>query len=216
MIYLKLFLTFLEIGAVSFGGGYGMIPLIRDAVMSNGWLSEDEFINFIAISESTPGPLAVNISTFIGSTQAGIAGAFVATLGVVLPSFIIILIIAALINNLLRFRGVQAFLSGIRPCVVALILSTAVTLGLKALFGFENIHSALAVDIRAVAILTILACVGAVYKNCAIATYFDDQLISKRKRPVMAPGEMEQVILDKKKLGEYPDLSKITIKIEEA
>ena len=73
MIYLKLFLTFLEIGAVSFGGGYGMIPLIRDAVMSNGWLSEDEFINFIAISESTPGPLAVNISTFIGSTQAGIA-----------------------------------------------------------------------------------------------------------------------------------------------
>lgn len=165
MIYLKLFLTFLEIGAVSFGGGYGMIPLIRDAVMSNGWLSEDEFINFIAISESTPGPLAVNISTFIGSTQAGIAGAFVATLGVVLPSFIIILIIAALINNLLRFRGVQAFLSGIRPCVVALILATAVTLGLKALFGFENIHSALAVDIRAVAILTILACVGAVYKK---------------------------------------------------
>ena len=105
------------------------------------------------------------MSTFIGSTQAGIAGAFVATLGVVLPSFIIILIIAALINNLLRFRGVQAFLSGIRPCVVALILSTAVTLGFKALFGFENIHSALAVDIRAVAILTILACVGAVYKK---------------------------------------------------
>lgn len=165
MIYLKLFLTFLEIGTVSFGGGYGMIPLISDAVMSNGWLSEDEFINFIAISESTPGPLAVNMSTFIGSTQAGIAGAFVATLGVVLPSFIIILIIAALINNLLRFRGVQAFLSGIRPCVVALILSTAVTLGLKALFGFENIHFVLAVDIRAVAILTILACVGAVYKK---------------------------------------------------
>ena len=64
--------------------------------------------------------------------------------------------------------------------------------------------------------LTVRFRVGAVYKNCAIATYFDDQLISKRKRPVMAPGEMEQVILDKKKLGEYPDLSKITIKIEEA
>lgn len=165
MIYLKLFLTFLEIGTVSFGGGYGMIPLIRDAVMSNGWLSEDEFINFIAISESTPGPLAVNMSTFIGSTQAGIAGAFVATLGVVLPSFIIILIIASLINNLLRFGGVQAFLSGIRPCVVALILATAVTLGLKTLFGFENIHSSFVMDIRAVAILAILACVGAVYKK---------------------------------------------------
>lgn len=165
MIYLKLFLTFLEIGAVSFGGGYGMIPLIREAVLSNGWLSEDEFINFIAISESTPGPLAVNISTFIGSTQAGITGAFVATLGVILPSFIIILIIAALINNLLRFRGIQAFLSGIRPCVVALILSTAVTLGLKTLFGFENIYSTFTPDIRAIAILAILACISAVYKK---------------------------------------------------
>ena len=153
------------IGALSFGGGYGMVSLVQETVLSNGWLSESEFMNFIAASESTPGPLAVNMSTFIGSTQAGIAGAFVATLGVVLPSFIIILIIAALINNLLRFRGVQAFLSGIRPCVVALILSTAVTLGLKALFGFENIHFVLAVDIRAVAILTILACVGAVYKK---------------------------------------------------
>ena len=142
-----------------------MIPLIRDAVMSNGWLSEEEFINFIAISESTPGPLAVNMSTFIGSTQAGIAGAFVATLGVVLPSFIIILIIAALINNLLRFGGVQAFLSGIRPCVVALILATAVTLGLKTLFSFENIHSSFVMDIRAVAILAILACIGVVYKK---------------------------------------------------
>ena len=88
MIYLKLFLNFLMIGALSFGGGYGMVSLVRETVISNGWLSESEFLNFIAVSESTPGPLAVNMATFIGSTQGGFLGSFLATLGVVLPSFI--------------------------------------------------------------------------------------------------------------------------------
>lgn len=77
----------LMIGALSFGGGYGMVSLVRERVLSNGWLTENEFLNFIAVSESTPGPLAVNMATFIGSTQGGILGSFVATLGVVLPSF---------------------------------------------------------------------------------------------------------------------------------
>lgn len=77
-----LFLTFLEIGAVSFGGGYGMISLIREKVLQYGWLSESDFLNFIAVSESTPGPLAVNMATFIGSSQAGLAGAAAATFGV--------------------------------------------------------------------------------------------------------------------------------------
>ena len=103
-MFLKLFLTFLEIGAVSFGGGYGMISLIREKVLLNGWLSEAEFLSFIAVSESTPGPLAVNMATFIGSSQGGIGGALAATVGVVLPSFIVIIIIAALINNLLKFE----------------------------------------------------------------------------------------------------------------
>lgn len=98
MIYLKLFLNFLLIGALSFGGGYGMVSLVRETVISNGWLTESEFLNFIAVSESTPGPLAVNMATFIGSTQGGILGSFLATLGVVLPSFIIILLIAALLG----------------------------------------------------------------------------------------------------------------------
>lgn len=83
MIYLKLFLIFLEIGAVSFGGGYGMISIIREKVLTFGWLSEDEFVNFIAVSESTPGPLAVNMATFVGSSQAGFIGGLIATLGVV-------------------------------------------------------------------------------------------------------------------------------------
>ena len=98
MIYLKLFLTFLEIGTVSFGGGYGMIALVREAVLGNGWLTEEEFLNLIAVSESTPGPIAVNTATFVGSTQGGFFGALAATLGVVLPSFVIILVIAALVQ----------------------------------------------------------------------------------------------------------------------
>ena len=95
MIYLELFLTFLQIGAFSFGGGYGMISLIREKVLMYGWLTEEEMLNMIAVAESTPGPIAVNMATFVGSSQGGFLGAILATLGVVLPSFIIILIIAA-------------------------------------------------------------------------------------------------------------------------
>ena len=114
MIYLKLFLIFFEIGAVSFGGGYGMISIIREKVLAFGWLSEDEFVNFIAVSESTPGPLAVNMATFVGSSQAGFIGGLIATLGVVLPSFVIIFIIASIMKDLLKYSGVKAMLSGIR------------------------------------------------------------------------------------------------------
>ena len=111
MIYLRLFLNFLMIGALSFGGGYGMVSLVRETVLSNGWLTENEFLNFIAVSESTPGPLAVNMATFIGSTQGGILGSFVATLGVVLPSFLIILLIA----SALRCLASQIYRPDLRP-----------------------------------------------------------------------------------------------------
>ena len=137
MIYLTLFLTFLKIGAVSFGGGYGMISLIRETVLENAWLTEEEFLNFIAVAESTPGPLAVNMATFIGSAQAGFLGALVATLGVILPSFVIILIIAALIKNLLKYAGVKSVLSGIRPTIIiTLILNTGNVLSV----GFEKVY----------------------------------------------------------------------------
>ena len=89
MILLDLFLTFLKIGAVSFGGGYGMLALIREECLLHGWLTEEELLNFIAVSESTPGPIAVNLATFIGSSQAGFWGALLATLGVILPAFCI-------------------------------------------------------------------------------------------------------------------------------
>ncbi len=138
MIYLKLFIAFLKIGAVSFGGGYGMISLIRDDCLANGWLTEAELLNFIAVAESTPGPIAVNMATFVGSSQGGIFGAFLATLGVVLPSFVIILLIATVFTRLLKYGGVKAVLGGIRPAIVALILGTAVTMLLSLAFGIKS------------------------------------------------------------------------------
>lgn len=94
MIYLKLFWEFFKIGLFTFGGGYAMLPLIRQTVLSNGWITEKQMVDFIAVSESTPGPLAVNISTYIGVRTAGFWGAAAATLGVILPSFIIIILIS--------------------------------------------------------------------------------------------------------------------------
>ena len=164
-MFLKLFLTFLEIGAVSFGGGYGMISLIREKVLLNGWLSEAEFLSFIAVSESTPGPLAVNMATFIGAAQGGVLGALCATLGVVLPSFFIILLIAALIHDLLKYAGVEAFLSGVRPCVVALILSTALTMGLSTLLGISTAAEMPSPAWRGIGILAILAGVRLIWQK---------------------------------------------------
>jgi len=165
MIYLQLFLTFFEIGMFTFGGGYAMISLIRDKALTFGWLSEEELLNMIAVSESTPGPIAVNMATFVGSTQGGILGALVATLGVVLPSFIVILLISALLRNFLSYKGVQAFLGGVRPCVVALILGTAITLSLGTLLDFSTMQSGLAPDIRGMLILAILIAVSLVFKK---------------------------------------------------
>ncbi len=165
MIYLKLFLTFFEIGLFTFGGGYAMISLIRDKALSFGWLSEEELLNMIAVSESTPGPIAVNMATFVGSTQGGILGSLVATLGVVLPSFIIILLISAVVHDLLKYRGVQAFLKGVRPCVVALILGTAITMALSTLLSFTTIKESLAPDLRGIIIFTILLAISVTWKK---------------------------------------------------
>lgn len=156
MIYLQLFFRFLMIGAMSFGGGYGMISLVQETVLSSGWLTEREFLSFIAVSESTPGPLAVNMATFIGASQGGLLGAFLATLGVVLPSFVILLLIASLFKNLTKYAGVSAFLSGVRPCVVALILATALRMASNTLLGFSGFRSSLHWDLRAIGILFLL------------------------------------------------------------
>lgn len=165
MIYLQLFLTFLKIGVVSFGGGYGMISLIREEVLVHGWLTEETFLNFIAVSESTPGPLAVNMATFIGSAQGGILGSFLATLGVVLPSFIIILLISAVLKNILKYAGVQATLGGIRPAIVGLICGTAITMILSTIFGFGKLGDAFTFDYKGIIIFAILAVIYILVKK---------------------------------------------------
>lgn len=128
MIYLLLFWTFFKIGLFTIGGGYAMIPMIQSEVVAIGWLTEDQLLDFMAISESTPGPFAINMATFVGFNQAGILGALSSTIGVVLPSFIIILIVAKIVDKFLSNRYVKYALSGVRPVVVGLIVSVAVGL----------------------------------------------------------------------------------------
>lgn len=128
MIYLKLFYEFFKIGLFTFGGGYAMIPLVRDTTINSGWLLADEFSSLIAVCESTPGPVAINMATYIGSLQGGILGSACATLGVVLPSFIIILLIASLLNKLTENKHFKNFIRGVKPVVTALILSTGLLL----------------------------------------------------------------------------------------
>lgn len=165
MIYLQLFLNFLKIGALSFGGGYGMIAVVKETVISNAWLTETEFLDFVAVAESTPGPLAVNMATFVGSSQGGFLGALTATLGVILPSFVIILLIAAIINNLLKFAGVQAALDGIRPAITALIFATAITMILSVIFGITKAGDAVRFDFKGLTLFATLAIIAAGYKK---------------------------------------------------
>ena len=131
MIYLDLFLGFLKVGCFAFGGAYGAIPLIRDVVLSYGWLNDEALSYMIAVSESTPGPIMVNLATYVGSSQGGFSGAVLATLAVVLPSFLIILLITALLKTALKNRYVQAVLRGLKPCVVGIVLATGIYMVLK-------------------------------------------------------------------------------------
>lgn len=124
MIYLELFLGFLKVGLFSFGGAYSAVPLIRDVVTFYGWMSDEMLTYMIAVSESTPGPIMVNLATYVGSSQAGITGAAVATLSVVLPSFFVILLIMGLLKNFMKIECVQVILQGMKPCVIGIILAT--------------------------------------------------------------------------------------------
>ncbi len=121
--YGQLFLTFFKIGAFTFGGGYAMIPLIRREVVERKWINEKDMMDIIAVSESTPGAFAVNSATFVGYQLGGVFGAMLATLGVTLPSFIIILAISFVLKQFEEFRAVQYAFTGIRAGVFVLILS---------------------------------------------------------------------------------------------
>lgn len=131
--------VFLKIGAFTFGGGYAMIPLIkREVAEGKKWLTEEEIFDIIAIAESTPGPLAVNCATFVGSRVAGFAGALAATLGVVLPSFLIILLISGCYKKFQNSRLVKGAMQGLKPAVVALIAAALLSVG-ENVFRFEDI-----------------------------------------------------------------------------
>lgn len=136
MIYLTLFLTFFKIGAFTFGGGYAMLPLIQAEVVSKGWLGVEEVVNFIAVSESTPGPFAINMATYVGmeAEKAGILGAACATLGVVLPSFVIILLVARFFEQFKTNRIVKGCMSGLKPAVIGLIGAAVVSIGKTVFF----------------------------------------------------------------------------------
>lgn len=134
MICWVLFYTFFKIGAFTFGGGYAMLPLVQEEVLSHGWMSLQELVNFIAVSESTPGPFAVNCATYVGSVTAGPLGAFCATLGVVLPSFIVILLVARAFHAFRENLLVRGAMRGLEPAVVGLIASSIVSVGAAVFF----------------------------------------------------------------------------------
>ena len=140
MILLDLFLTFLKIGAFTFGGGYAMLPLIEAEVAAHGWMTIEELINFIAVSESTPGPFAVNVSTYVGAETGGFPGAVCATLGVILPSFVIILLVVKGYEKFRSSRIVKGCMSGLKPAVVGLIGAAVVSTASAVFFpgGFST------------------------------------------------------------------------------
>ena len=162
MIYFDLFLGFLKVGCFAFGGAYGAIPLIRDVVMSYGWLNDEMLTYMIAVSESTPGPIMVNLATYIGSSQAGFLGASIATLAVVLPSFLIILLVTALLKTALKNKYIQAILRGLKPCVIGIVLATGIYMVLKNCFGTL---SDVTVNLNAVIITALLIASMAGYKH---------------------------------------------------
>ena len=151
MVYLELFWGYFQVGLFTIGGGYAMLPLVTQIVLGNGWLTEEQLISFIGIAESTPGPFAINLATFVGNTVGsqtslgvfgGILGSIVATVAVVLPSLIIIVIVTVLFEKFKKNKYVQGALRGIKPVVVGLILSAVITVGSKVILpklNFKNL-----------------------------------------------------------------------------
>jgi len=162
MIYLELLWAFLRVGLFAFGGAYGAIPLIRDIVLSNGWLTDEKFAYFVAVSESTPGPIMVNMATYIGSSQGGFFGAVLATAGVVLPAFVIILVIVTIMKNFISNKYAQAVLKGIRPCFIGIILATGVYFVAN---NILNIAGEVTFDWQALVLTAILSALAFGYKR---------------------------------------------------
>lgn len=151
--YFQLFFTFSKIGVCTFGGGYAMLPILqRELVENKGWATEEELADYYAVGQCTPGVIAVNTATFVGSRQAGISGGVIATLGLVFPSIVIILIIAAFLQNFMDVQWVVHAFNGIRAGVVAMILSSVIKLCKTSIIDWPT---------RVIyGVVLILACVG--------------------------------------------------------
>lgn len=170
MIFLDLFLGFLKVGMFAFGGAYGAIPLIRDVVFSYGWMDNEMVAYMIAVSENTPGPIMVNLATYVGSSQAGLPGALVATFAVVLPSFVIMLLITSTLKTMSANRYVQAFLQGVKPCVIGIILGMGCYMITDNCMAENLGFSIYAVDMRKLLITAVLGIL-----------YFGSEKILKKK-----------------------------------
>ena len=166
MIYLQLFLTFLKVGTFAFGGGYAMLSLIGDSVLRYGWMTEKELLNFVGVETVIPGPIAVNMATYIGYEQGGFLGALLSTIGVVLPSFIIILLIASIIKNLLKYAPVKTFIASMRPALGGLILSVTVTMALTVFFGINSIKNInFTFDWRSLVVMAVIILIPIIWKR---------------------------------------------------
>ena len=150
IIFLQLFWEYFKVGLFTIGGGYAMLPLVTQVVLRRGWLTEDQLYNFVGIAESTPGPFAINLATFVGNSVGltaglgvfgGILGSIVATVAVVLPSLIIIIVVTILLEKFKSSKYVQGALRGIRPVVVGLILSAVMTVGCKVILPELNLKN---------------------------------------------------------------------------
>ena len=147
MIFLTLFWEFFKIGLFTIGGGYSMIPMIEDVVIHEfGWLTQSQLLDFIGVAESTPGPIAINLATFIGSMQGSeygalgsIFGAICATFGVAMPSLIVILLIAILFDKFINSTGVRGFFYGVRPVIVGLVFASMFSLALTVILPLLNL-----------------------------------------------------------------------------
>ena len=165
MIYIDLFLGFLKVGLFSFGGAYAAIPLIRDVVLHYGWINDEQLAYMIAVSESTPGPIMVNMATYVGSMTAGIPGALIATFSVVLPAFVIIILIMIMVKGLLKNPYAQAVLRGLKPCIMGIILAMGISMIMQNTVIKEKLVSP---DIKSVVVCLVL-----------VAVYFGSRKIVK-------------------------------------
>lgn len=167
MIFFELFYVFFLIGLFTFGGGYAMIPMITSEVVGRGWVDANVLTDFIAVSEATPGPFAINIATFIGSQTAGIFGSICATIGVILPSLIIILLIAFTLSKFMKNRYVKGALNKVQPIVIALITYTAISLLVNTIFFNKQIFNinSLSFDIKSIVLLIVISSFMFIYKK---------------------------------------------------